>query len=400
MKKLIIILCAVLFFVACKDSKTEIAVGETGIEKEAPAAEESGLIEITEEQMKAVGITTDTLEYKYLTATVKVNGVLAVPNQNKALVTSVTNGVIRTLNIQPGDFVNKGQVIATIINPDVAPIQQQLQIANAQISMALIEQSRQLELVAGNAAPLKNLQRVNTELATLRATKNGLQQQLRAMGISYSGGAINTTLRVFAPISGTVSEVTAQIGSNVDAATPIAHIVNNSQLHLDIFVYEKDLPKIKEKQTIHFTLTNLQGKEYDAEIYSVGAAFANDSKTVPVHAVVKGDKTGLIDGMNITAIISTGADTVPAVPSEAIVTNAGQDYIFIVSQQQNKESGNKQDGKSEKAVQFEKVRVSKGTSDVGFTEIIPVTPLPATARIVTKGAFFVLAKMTNKGEED
>jgi cobalt-zinc-cadmium efflux system membrane fusion protein len=350
--------------------------------------------------MKAVGITTDTLEYKDLTATVKVNGVLAVPNQNKALVTSVTNGVIRTLNVQPGDFVNKGQVVATIINPDVAPLQQQLQITNAQISMALIEQSRQQELVAGNAAPLKNLQRVNTELATLRATKNGLQQQLRTMGISYSGGAINTTLRVLAPISGTVSEVTAQIGSNVDAATPIAHIVNNSQLHLDIFVYEKDLPKIKEKQTIHFTLTNLQGKEYDAEIYSVGAAFANDSKTVPVHAVVKGDKTGLIDGMNITAIISTGTATVPAVPSEAIITNAGQDYIFIVSQQPKKETGNKEASKEEPSVLFEKIPVSKGTSDVGFTEIIPVTPLPPNARIVTKGAFFVLAKMTNKGEEE
>ncbi len=400
MKNIIIALCTVFFFVACKDNKTEKAVEETRVEKEDPAAEESGLIEISEEQMKAVGITTDTLEYKDLTATVKVNGVLAVPNQNKALVTSVTNGVIRTLNIQPGDFVNKGQVIATIINPDVAPIQQQLQITNAQISMALIEQSRQQELVAGNAAPLKNLQRVNTELATLRATKSGLQQQLRTMGISYSGGAINTTLRVLAPISGTVSEVTAQIGSNVDASTPIAHIVNNSQLHLDIFVYEKDLPKIKEKQTIHFTLTNLQGKEYDAEIYSVGAAFANDSKTIPVHAVVKGDKTGLIDGMNITAIISTGNAAVPAVPSEAIITNAGEDYIFIVSQQPKKDAGNKENVKSLKSVQFEKIRISKGTSDVGYTEIIPVSPLPPNAAIVTKGAFFVLAKMTNKGEEE
>jgi cobalt-zinc-cadmium efflux system membrane fusion protein len=400
MKKIIIILCVALFFGACKNSNIEKVVEEKTVEKETPAEEESSLIESTEAQMKAVGITTDTLEYKDLTATVKVNGVLAVPNQNKALVTSVTNGVVRTLNVQPGDFVNKGQVVATIINPDVAPLQQQLQITNAQISMALIEQSRQQELVAGNAAPLKNLQRVNTELATLRATKNGLQQQLRTMGISYSSGAINTTLRVLAPISGTVSEVTAQIGSNVDAATPIAHIVNNSQLHLDIFVYEKDLPKIKEKQTIHFTLTNLQGKEYDAEIYSIGAAFANDSKTVPVHAVVKGDKTGLIDGMNITAIISTGTATVPAVPSEAIITNAGQDYIFIVSQQTKKETKNKEASKEEPSILFEKIPVSKGTSDVGFTEIIPVTPLPPNARIVTKGAFFVLAKMTNKGEEE
>ena len=279
MKKIIVIFSAIVLLAACKSNKSE---GKDEIKKTEdakigdakPAGEESNIIGITAAQMKAVGIETDTLQFKDLTATVKVNGMLTVPNQNKALVTSVTNGVVKTLLVQPGNFVNKGQVIATIINPDVAQIQQQLQIANAQIKMAEIEQNRQKELVQGDAAPLKNLQRVNTELATLRATKNALQQQLGTMGISsgsVNNGRINTTLSVLAPISGTVSQVMAQIGSNVDASTPIANIVNNAQLHLDIFVYEKDLPKIKAKQTIHFVLTNMQDKEYDAEIYSVGA---------------------------------------------------------------------------------------------------------------------------------
>lgn len=402
MKQIFIIVIAIFLFAACKNNKTETTATEKNTEEVKPAEEETGIIEITEAQMKAVGIEMDTVQLKDLTSTVKVNGMLAVPNQNKALVTSVTNGVVRTLLVQPGSYVNRGQVIATIINPDVAPIQQQLQITNAQISMAQIEYNRQKELIAGNAAPLKNLQRVNTELATLRATKNGLQQQLRTMGLSTSGGKINTTLSVNAPISGTISEVKAQIGSNVDASTPIAQIVNNSQLHLDIFVYEQDLPKIKAKQTIHFSLTNSPGKEYDAEIYSIGAAFTNDTKTVPVHAIVKGDKTGLIDGMNITAVISTGTALVTAVPTEAIVTNAGQDYIFIQSEEKKVEDNSKPADKEEKGntFSFKKIAVAKGASDVGYTEIIPVNPLPAGAKIVTKGAFFVLAKMTNKGEEE
>ena len=403
MKKIFIILSAVFLLGACKNSKTEEKVTEQKSEIKSVETE-TETIEITEAQMKAVGITTDTIQLKDLTSTVKVNGMLAVPNQNKALVTSVTNGVVRSLFVQPGSFVNKGQVIATIINPDVAPIQQQLQITNAQITMAQIEQNRQKELIAGNAAPLKNLQRVNTELATLRATKNGLQQQLRTMGISSTGGSINTTLSVRAPISGTISEVKAQIGSNVDASTPIAQIVNNSQLHLDIFVYEQDLPKIKAKQTIHFSLTNNPGKEYDAEIYSIGAAFTNDTKTVPVHAIVKGDKTGLIDGMNITAVISTGTALVTAVPTEAMVTNAGQDYIFIQANENEKtvEKDSKESDKEvkENKMTFKKVAITKGATDIGFTEIIPVNPLPTGAKIVTKGAFFVLAKMTNKGEEE
>lgn len=394
MKTIFMLLCAVVFFMACSNNKSEKVTGEKVSTVEKTEEKESPFIEITPEQMKTVNIETDSVQQKNLTSTIKVNGVLTVPNQNKALVTSVTNGVIKTLHVQPGDLVNKGQLIATIINPDVAPIQQQLQITNAQISLAEIEQKRQQELIAGNAAPLKNLQRVNTELATLRATRNGLQQQLRAMGLSSGGGSINTILRVLAPITGTVSEVSAQIGSNVDAATPIAQIVNNSQLHLDIFIYEKDLGKVKDKQSISFSLTNLQGKVYNAEIYSVGSAFASETKTIPVHAVVKGDKTGLIDGMNITASISTGTIMVPAVPSEAIVTNNGQDYIFIVSQNKANDTTKKD------VIFFEKWPITKGAVDAGFTEIIAVNPLPASAKIVTKGAFFVLAKMTNKGEEE
>jgi RND family efflux transporter MFP subunit len=284
-------------------------------------------------------------------------------------------------------------------------IQQQLQATNAQIKLLSLEYNRQRELVAGNAAPLKNVQRVEAELATLRSARNSLQRQLSAIGISsasVNSGKIVTTIPVRAPISGTISEVTAQIGSNVDASTPIAQIVNNSQLHLDLFVYEKDLPRLRANQVIHFTLTNNAGKEYDAVIYSIGSAFAKDTKTIPIHAVVKGDKTGLIEGMNITAIISIGTILVPAIPTSALVSNDGQDFIFIVTK--NAASKHEED-KAKKLeerdkgneVYFERIAVIKGVSDIGYTEITSVTELPKDTKIVTKGAFFIMAKMTNSG---
>jgi membrane fusion protein, heavy metal efflux system len=37
-------------------------------------------------------------------------------------------------------------------------------------------------------------------------------------------------------------------------------------------------------------------------------------------------------------------------------------------------------------------------TSVGYTEITPLKELPSNARIVTKGAFFLIAKMTNAGE--
>ena len=404
MKRFFSILTILTLLASCGSKKTE-TVKEEEHKEEAVTNE----VSITNLQMKTAGIELGTIELKNLKTSIKANGMLSVPNQNKAFITSVNSGVIRTLLIQPGSFVRKGQVVATILNPDIAGLQQELQIVNAQISLSEIEYKRQKELVEGNAAPLKNVQRVQTELATLRVTRNSLQKQLSAMGISTAGvsrGNIITTITITAPISGTVSNVSAQIGSNVAPSTPIAEVVNNSQLHLDLFVFEKDLPKLRANQIIHFTLTNNPGKEYDAQVFSIGTAFVKESKTIPIHAVVKGDKTGLIEGMNITAIISIGESVLPAVPTEAIVSYQGQDYIFVLQNdksatQQNEDSSKTKDEKFKDAeLKFERVQVVKGASDVGFTEVTLMKNLPPKTQIATKGAFFVLAKMTNIGEEE
>ena len=405
MKRFVFIFSILTAIASCGTNKTEEKKEEEHKQEEAIG----NTLTLSDLQMKTAGIELGTIELKNLKSSIKANGMLSVPNQNKAFITSVNNGVIRTLLIQPGSFVKKGQVVATIVNPDIARMQQELQQTNAQISLAEIELSRQKELVEGDAAPLKNVQRVQTELATLRATRNALLKQLSTMGISTSSvtrGNIITTMSITAPISGTISNVTSQIGSNVDPSTPIAEIVNNSQLHLDLFVYEKDLPKLHANQTIHFTLTNNPGKEYDAQIYSIGTAFANESKTIPIHAVVNGDKSGLIEGMNITAVISIGETVVPAVPNDAIVTYQGQDYIFILSDEKPKEDKQKTDsvekGKAEEegGTTFERVKVVKGVSDVGFTEVTLFKNLPPNTKIIAKGAFFANAKMTNTGEEE
>ena len=126
--------------------------------------------------------------------------------------------------------------------------------------------------------------------------------------------------------------------------------------------------------------------------------------------MVFGDKEGLIEGMNITALVSIGTNVLPAVPTDAIVTYQGQDFIFVKTDQaaeehHEEEGGHKEEKpgsehKEQPMANFERVQVIKGASDVGYTEITPMKSLPPKTAIITKGAFFVLAKMTNTGGHD
>lgn len=411
MKKFLIIaiiftsMCAVL---SCgnKGNTETAAVAEEGHEDENP-----NMATLTEEQIKSIGIELGTIEQKQLTASLKTNGVLKVPNQNRASVNSVYSGVIKSLLVQPGNTISKGQTIATIANPEFIRIQDEYLSISSKIILAEQEYNRQKELNAGNAGALKNLQAAETGLRTLRSRNSSLEQQIQLMGIdpaSLSNGKLVSVLSIRSPISGVISRVTVQIGSYVDVSTVVAEVVDNSQLHLDLFVYEKDLPKLKNNQLIHFTLTNNPGKEYDAQIYSLGSSFEGESKAVTVHANVQGNKTGLIDGMNVTAIISLEKATVPAVPSDAIVNFQGQDYIFIVTdKQEEKEDSVKHDAKEtdthkkESGISFERITVAKGTSDIGYTEITLLKEIPKGAKVAVKGAFFILAKQTNtEGHHD
>lgn len=408
----VLVLVAFFAFNACTNNHKEGDGHNHGTEAETTTdeheeEEEENVAVLTDEQMKAVGIEIGSIEQKQLSATLKANGALRVPNSNKANATSLFGGVIKSLNVEIGDFVRKGQVIATISNPQFIQLQEEYLSINSRIEFAEQEVARQRELNEGNAGAKKNLQSATTELNTLRTRKASLQQQIQMMGInpaSLSNSNLKSSLVVTSPISGTVSNVFAKIGSYVDVSSPIAEIIENTALHLDLQVYEKDIPLIKIGQKIDFVVTNNPNKTYSAEVYSIGSSFSGESKTIAVHSKITGDKAGLIDGMSITGMVSLDDVLSTAVPNDAIVNADGKYYIFLVKEREEEAHDHKEgeahdhNHGSEKGTQFVRMEVVKGATQLGYTAITPVSEIPHGAHIVVKGAFFVNAKMDDSGE--
>ena len=353
--------------------------------------EEENTTTLTQMQIKTVDIRLGHIEQKALTATLKANGVLSVPADYQAKVSTIYTGIIQSVKVEIGTYVHKGQVIATISNPDFLQQQQRLLTINSQIELAQQELDRQQILYEGNAGTGKNLQAATTQLRTLRTEKAALEEQIRLMGLNpktLTNEGMQSTLAVVAPISGNISAVYTNNGAYVDASTPIVEIIDNSSLHLHLQVYERDLPYIKVGQQVHFNPTNNTSREYDAQVYNIAASFENESKSIIVHCHVEGDKQGLISGMNVTGVISLDKETAPAVPNDAIVEDSGKSYIFVITHTDDKETT------------FEKREVAKGASESGYTAIAPVKPIAPEQTIATKGAFFINATLVNSGEHE
>lgn len=366
-----------------------------GAEADHDPEAEAGALELTPEQMKAVGIQLGNVEQKNLSTVVRASGQLEVPPQNKADVTALVGGIIRQIRALEGANVVKGQVLALLENPDFLKLQQEYVTVKNAFAYTEQEYQRQKELDSGKAGTGKVYQQAEANYRVEKARIAALEKQLQQLGISASAamaGKFATQIPLRAPIGGSVSHIVAKIGTFAEPGKPLMEIVDNSQIHCDLLVYEKDLFKVKVGQKVNFILTNQDNQQITGTIYGVNQSFENESKAVVVHARIAQSHTlRLIPGMYVSALIDVGSQTVSAVPLDALVQAEGKNYLFLLSEETTAPDA---------AFHFEKVEVVTGVSELGFVEITPLTPLPKDAKVVTKGAFYLQSKGTEPAEED
>ncbi len=398
-----VLIAALIIIMASCNNKAESG---TGTEKEEVHTDEESSsankeVELNEAQYLASEISFGTFSTKNLSEVINATGYTKLPPQNQAEVSVYVSGIVKTINIIEGQYVKKGQVIATIESPEFTRIQEQYLTTKSNLEYLRLEYERQRILSSEGVNSQKQFQKAKADYDAERARYNSLLQQLNTMNINPNHGAVST-VPVVAPISGYVTEVDIKIGSNVQAGTALTTIVDNSKLHVDLLVYEKDLQKVKVGQKVRFVLTNQDNSEIIGQIFSIGKAFENETKSVAVHADIPNEKQQLISGMYVNALIDVGRNTVNALPSDAIVKAEGREFIFILEgvheetvqedKHEHKEGEKHEEGetgKKEKKYHFQRIEVKTGTSQLGFVQVTALQELPADAQIVLKGAYYI-----------
>ena len=238
---------------------------------------------------------------------VRVTGTLALDPQNRAEVSPIASGVVRRITTREGIRVRRGQVVAYIENTQIVELQRQYLTAVNELSAAKTELARQHTLMKQEAGVLKTLQQAESAYAIANAQVVGIGRQLSQLGVnlsSISAGKLTTLIPVTSPISGIVGKVKISMGSFVDISTSLMTVVNNVNLHCDLKVFEKDLPKVRIGQMVKLTLTNAPEVTFRAKVYDINSAFDNDSKSVTVHArIIDHPATKLLPDMFINGVI-------------------------------------------------------------------------------------------------
>ena len=356
-------------------------------EKVAPTVEDHSNdiqeVALNELQFKSANIELGSFSQKNLSAVLSTNGYTKLPPQNQAEVSVYMSGSVKSINVIEGQAVKKGQVLAQIESPEYAKLHQEYKSSQSNLTFLKLENDRQKMLNDEGVSAGKVYQKAKADYEVELSKSRSLQRQLQLLNIN-SNAAVATSAPVLAPISGFVTEVNINIGSTVDAGKPLFKIIDNSKLHVDLLVYEKDLAKINVGQTIRFVLTNQNNSQVNGTVFSIGKAFEDQTKSVAVHAEIANKESKLIPGMYVNALIDIGTNKVSALPVDAVVKADGREYIFVLEQHEGKETTNKK-----KEFHFERVEVKSGTSQLGFVEVTPLQTLENDAEIVLRGSYYL-----------
>lgn len=335
------------------------------------------MVELNQAQLKNAGVKLGDFEMKNMSETVNANGYTKLPPQNQADVAMHTTGLIKSIRVLEGQEIKKGQVLATMESPEFAILQETYLRSKSQLDYLQKEYERQLKLSEDNINAKKVVEKTKSDLETEKAHFRSLERQLAIYGIN-GDGAIVSTISIKAPIGGHITAVNVKIGSAVEVGAPLFSIVDNSEMHVDLQVYEKDLEKVREGQRVRFVLTNQSHTEITGQIFNIGKSFENETKTVAVHAHIEDKEKFLIPGMYVNAIIDVGEQEVKTLPAEAVIQAEGRYFIFVKAADQHDEH-----------TEFRRLEVSVGSSQLGYLEVTPVQKRVKGEKIVISGAYYL-----------
>lgn len=340
------------------------------------------VVHLSADQIKRAGIEWGVVEKRNVSATLPLTGELRIHPEHRAIVSAQADGFITDLRVRLNQPVRKGDVLAVLRKPDLVDLQQQFLENRDRLAFLQTERDRYAALKTDNATAAKNLQKAEADLRAATTTGQLLAAKLRLYGVEpeqLTPATVRAELQITAPLNGVVTKVHLSAGSAVQAGAAVCEVADFSELHADLFVFEKDILKIRNGQRADIAFPGAPGKTLKATVFSIDRVLDPAKNALRVHTRLD-DAGGLVltDGVYLDARLTLETPALlPALPSDAVVREGLEEYILVLD--------NEQDG----AATFKAMQVKTlGTAD-GFTAFEPETALPPEARVVRRGAYFV-----------
>jgi HlyD family secretion protein len=353
-------------------------------------------------------VATEKVEKRTIIETVNASG--KVYPEIEVKVSPDISGEIVDLEVQEGDSVHRGQVLAKIY-ADIYTTQrnmasseverQQAMVANTTAQLASLKSAldlaqrtydRQKQLLTDKVISTAEFEQTENNLRTAQANYNGAIQNIRSgdAGISSARASLERANKdlsrtaVLAPRDGVVSLLNVKagervVGNSMMAGTEMMRIADMNIIEVQVDVSENDIPKIRLEDSALVEIEAYNNRKFKGLVTQIAsssttaaqAAGSNDVTNYKVHIrLLRDSYKDLFDekhpkafpfrpGMNASADIQTN--------TKANVISAAINAVTTREKGSDKPAGEKKDDKTEAGMQEE---TKNSVSAAGLDEVV------------------------------
>ena len=298
--------------------------------------------------------------------------------KDTATVSAKVSGVaIEQVLVEEGQRVKAGQVLAIF---DTDAVQQQILQAEADeaeaqatLSNAKADAARVLPLIEIDAISRQEADRYRTLELRAQAALQSAKARLSSQRLSLSNATVT------APVSGIISEKKIEVGQ-VAGGEPLFIIIKEGILEWQADIDPKLIGEVKVGTPVKVSLP--QGQSVLGKVSRI-APTASNNRQITIYASLA-NSSNVRAGMYQTGEFLLGSASTQTLPSSAIVSSDGYDYVMLVTDIKTVKN------KSDSDTRVGRIQQQRITLGERFGENVAVLePLAADTRVVKQGGSFL-----------
>jgi cobalt-zinc-cadmium efflux system membrane fusion protein len=282
-------------------------------------------VEISDSLIKSmtVGVARTTRVRNELKLTGKV-----IADQNKQIeVYPFVSGVVKSVSVELGDYVEKDQVIAVIRSGDVADYQKQFIDAKSNYDLAKKNMQVADDMYASKLMSERDYLSSKQDLNKAQADLNKTQELQKIYSISNESDYV-----VKAPIAGFIIEknINKDMQIRADNSQAMFTVSQLTDVWVLANVYETDIDKVKEKDTVFVTTIAYPDKIYKATIDKVYNVLDPQTRVMKIRVKLDNPDYLLKPEMYANVVVNYAEpESMITISSSAIVFDNSNNYVLV-----------------------------------------------------------------------
>ena len=265
--------------------------------------------------------------------------------RNEVNVKPQISGIIAELLKEPGQFVQKGEVIAKVkVIPDMSQLssaEMRVRLADINLKQAQVDYQREENLYNQKLVSADEYDKSKQALNQAKHEKLAAEDALEVVrdGVSKSNASASSTL-IRSTISGVILDIPVKVGNSVilsntfNDGTTIATVANMNDLIFRGNIDETEVGQLVNGMNMKITIGALQDLKFDAslEYISPKAVESNGANQFEIKAAVKlSEGSKIRSGYSANAeIVLARADKVLCIPESAIEFSGDSTFVYVI----------------------------------------------------------------------